>query len=47
MQVEPKDRVVGREVVSRVGMGEHVMRICAAPAALGVQVRDWVKRRRK
>lgn len=47
LQVEPKDRVVGREVVSGVGMGEHVMRICAAPAALGVQVRDWVKRRRK
>ena len=47
LQVEPKDRVVGREVVSRVGKGERMMRICAAPAELGVQVRDWVKSRRK
>lgn len=47
LQVEPKDRAVGREVVSRVGKGERVMRICTAPVELGVQVRDWVKSRRK
>lgn len=28
MQVEPKDAVVGREVVSRVGKEEHVMTTC-------------------
>lgn len=40
LQVEPKDSLVGREMVSRVGKGEHVLRICVAPAELGVQVRD-------